>query len=136
MTTLSSASQLQTFVQSIAERMRKQDFLTYFQKLSLVSNQDGTIVFGVISEFIRDNVSFRFSDLLLIAAKEVWGDVARMEIVVDNQIDNPTYASAIDCRRVLKGLQSTKEKQKDITASENPGKESFSSRFDLKNFVV
>lgn len=72
MTTLSSASQLQTFVHLVAERMRKQDFLTYFQKLSLVSYQEEVIVFGVVSEFIRDNMSFRFADLLLTAAKEIW----------------------------------------------------------------
>jgi len=42
----------------------------------------------------------------------------------------------IDCRRVLKGLQTTKEKQKEIAAIENPGKESFSSRFDLDHFIV
>lgn len=136
MTTLSSASQLQTFVHLVAERMRKQDFLTYFQKLSLVSYQEEVIVFGVVSEFIRDNMSFRFADLLLTAAKEIWWDVTRIEIVVDAQIENPTYAWVIDCRRVLKGLQTTKEKQKEIAAIENPGKESFSSRFDLDHFIV
>lgn len=72
MTTLSSVSQLQTFVHLIAERMRKQDFLTYFQKLSLVSYEEETIVFGVVSEFIRDNMSFRFADLLLSVARETW----------------------------------------------------------------
>jgi chromosomal replication initiation ATPase DnaA len=110
MTTLSAMTQLQGFTQLLAERMRKQDFLTYFQRISLVSQESDIVVIGVVSEFIRDNMSYRFSDFLLSAAKEVWGEtISNVSIVVDNQIENPSYAQAIDCRKLFKTSQN-KEK--------------------------
>ncbi len=132
MTSISAIHQLQTFSQLLASRMRKQDFLTYFQKLSLVSQEDGVVTIGVVSEFIRDNMSFRFAEVLLAAASEVWTGAQKVEIIVDNQIDNPTYSQVIDCRKIFKNLQS-KEKPEVIKES---GKEDFSSRFDLEHFVV
>ncbi len=134
MTTLSAITQLQSFSQLLSEKMRKQDFLTYFQKISLVSHSEEVIVIGVVSEFIRDNMSYRFADILNTVAREVWGEaIARVEIVVDNQIENPSYTQVIDCRRLFRAHQ--KEKTTEIV-DKHAGKEEFSSRFDLKHFVV
>lgn len=72
MTTISTITQLQSFSQMLSEKMRKQDFLTYFQKISLVSQAAEKVVIGVVSEFIRDNMSFRFADVLHSVAREVW----------------------------------------------------------------
>ena len=72
MTTISTITQLQSFSQLLSEKMRKQDFLTYFQKISLVSQAEDKVIIGVVSEFIRDNMSFRFADILQSVAKEVW----------------------------------------------------------------
>jgi len=116
--------------------MRKQDFLTYFQKLSLVQFEDKKIILGVVSEFIRDNVSHRFSDVMLLAAREIWGEVESLEIIVDAQIENPTYTQVIDCRKTFKTSQVSQEKVKAATAKNNPGREDFSSRFDLDHFIV
>jgi len=112
--------------------MRKQDFLTYFQKISLVSHESDVVTIGVVSEFIRDNMSFRFADVLLVAAAEVWIGAQKIEIVVDSQIDNPTYSPVIDCRKVFKSSPS-KEKPEVV---KNSGREDFSSRFDFEHFVV
>ena len=60
MTHLSALPQLQNFCQLLVGSLRKQDFLTYFQKISIVACEGDTIVLGVVSEFIRDNMSFRF----------------------------------------------------------------------------
>lgn len=134
MTTLSAITQLQSFSQLLSEKMRKQDFLTYFQKISLVSHSEEVIVIGVVSEFIRDNMSYRFADILNTVAREVWGEaIARVEIVVDNQIENPSYTQVIDCRRLFRAHQKEKTTE---TIDKHPGKEEFSSRFDLKHFVV
>lgn len=135
MTTLSAMNQLQNFTLLLVERMRKQDFLTYFQKISLVSTHESSVVIGVVSEFIRDNMSYRFSAILLSAAQEIWGEtVQTVEIVIDNQIENPSYAQVIDCRKLLK-TNHNKEKT-EPTEKNTAGKEEFSSRFDLKHFVV
>ncbi len=132
MTSISAIHQLQSFSQILASRMRKQDFLTYFQKISLVSHESDVVTIGVVSEFIRDNMSFRFADVLLVAAAEVWIGAQKIEIVVDSQIDNPTYSPVIDCRKVFKSSPS-KEKPEVV---KNSGREDFSSRFDFEHFVV
>ncbi|MBP7806182.1 chromosomal replication initiator protein DnaA [Candidatus Gracilibacteria bacterium] len=134
MTNLSVLPQLQNFCQLLVDVLRKQDFLTYFQKVSLVSSENGVVTLGVVSGFIRDNMSFRFSEAIQTAAKQVWTDMERVEIIVDENIDNPSYTQVIDCRKVFRGIQ-TKEK-KEPTQINNQGKEVFSSRFDLNHFVV
>lgn len=134
MTTLSVMTQLQTFSQLLSERMRKQDFLTYFQKISLVSTGTDSVVIGVVSEFIRDNMSYRFGEFLLHAARDVWGaDIEKVDIVVDQQIENPSYTQMIDCRKLFKASQ---QKEKIVAVDPHAGKEDFASRFDLKHFVV
>ncbi len=134
MTNLSVLPQLQNFCQLLVDVLRKQDFLTYFQKVSLVSSENGVVTLWVVSGFIRDNMSFRFSEAIQTAAKQVWTDMERVEIIVDENIDNPSYTQVIDCRKVFRGIQ-TKEK-KEPTQINNQWKEVFSSRFDLNHFVV
>lgn len=134
MTNLSVLPQLQQFCQLLVDSLRKQDFLTYFQKISLVRCEDGLLTLGVVSGFIRDNMSYRFSEILTLKAKEVWPDVVKVEIIVDSQIENPTYAQVIDCRKTFRGIQNTKEKKE--VSQEKHGREVFSSRFDLSHFVV
>ena len=110
MTNLSVLPQLQNFCQLLVDVLRKQDFLTYFQKVSLVSSENGVVTLWVVSGFIRDNMSFRFSEAIQTAAKQVWTDMERVEIIVDENIDNPSYTQVIDCRKVFRGIQ-TKEKK-------------------------
>lgn len=136
MFSLADMTHLQSFSELLVQKMRKQDFLTYFQKLSLVSFEDKKITLGVVSEFIRDNISHRFSDILLTCAREIWGEVDALSIIVDNQIENPTYSQVIDCRKTFKTAQSSQEKAKVATAKSNPGREDFSSRFALDHFIV
>lgn len=135
MTHLSVLPQLQSFCQILVDSLRKQDFLTYFQKISLVRCENGILTLGVVSGFIRDNMSFRFSEVLTAAAKQIWIDIETVEIIVDQNIENPSYTQVIDCRKVFRALQNTKEK-KDSPLPTNQGREDFSSRFDLKHFVV
>ena len=134
MTNISVLPQLQNSRQLLVDVLRKQDFLTYFQKVSLVSSENGVVTLWVVSGFIRDNMSFRFSEAIQTAAKQVWTDMERVEIIVDENIDNPSYTQVIDCRKVFRGIQ-TKEK-KEPTQINNQWKEVFSSRFDLNHFVV
>lgn len=134
MTNLSVLPQLQNFCQLLVDVLRKQDFLTYFQKVSLVNSENGVVTLWVVSEFIRDNMSFRFSEAIQTAAKQVWTDMERVEIVVDQNIDNPSYTQVIDCRKVFRGIQA--KDKKEPAQINNQGKEVFSSRFDLNHFVV
>jgi len=62
--------------------------------------------------------------------------VENVIIIVDAQIENPTYTQVLDCRKTFKTSQSTIEKTKVATAKTNPGREDFSSRFALDHFIV
>lgn len=135
MTQLTALPQLQNFCQLLVGVLRKQDFLTYFQKISLVQCENGVLTLGVVSEFIRDNMSFRFSEVLVVTAKQVWPDVESIDIVIDHNIENPSYTQVIDCRKVFRSVNTAREK-KEPTLPNNQGKEDFSSRFDLSHFVV
>jgi len=135
MTQLTVLPQLQNFCQLLVGSLRKQDFLTYFQKISLVRCEWEVLTLWVVSEFIRDNMSFRFSEVLATNAKVVWPGVTTVEIVIDRNIENPSYTQVIDCRKVFRGVQNTKDKKEPVILN-NQGKEDFSSRFDLSHFVV
>ncbi len=138
MNSIVSLTHLQSFVERLSEKMRKQDFLTYFQKISLIRSEWGEVVIGVVSDFIRDNISFRFSSILLEIACEIWEWTEIIKIEIDSQIENPSYTQVIDCRKVLKTHNSTKEKSKEAEKKliQTQGREDFSSRFDLSHFVV
>ncbi len=136
MSTILSLQQLQQFSELLAGTLRKQDFLTYFQKLSFVSHEEWAITLGVVSEFIRDNINFRFSDTLFTSAQKIWENVEKVLIIVDTQIDNPSSINVVDCRKIFRAMQSTREKSKEKESYNVKGKEDFSSRFDLSHFVV
>lgn len=136
MFSISDMTHLQSFSELLVQKMRKQDFLTYFQKLSLVKFEEKQITLWVISEFIRDNIAHRFTEVMLSCARDIWWDVEEINIIVDSQIENPTYTQVIDCRKTFKSSRSSQEKIKTTTAKKNPGREDFSSRFDLDHFIV
>jgi hypothetical protein len=95
------------------------------------------VTLGVVSEFIRDNITFRFSDILLSSAREVWGEISECIVIVDAEIDNPSYSQVIDCRKIFRSTQKdAPNTSKEAVATHNQGKESFSSRFDLNSFIV
>lgn len=137
MSHLSALPQLQNFCQLLAGTIRKQDFLTYFQKISLIESEGDTVVLGVVSEFIRDNMSFRFGDILTSTARQIWPEAKKVDIVVDKNIENPSYTQVLDCRKIFRGVQTQNLKEKkEHVATQNHGREEFSSRFDLSHFVV
>lgn len=79
-------------------------------------------------------MSFRFAEVLHSVAQEIWGTaIEKVEIVVDSQIENPSYTQVIDCRRLFRAHQN---KEKAEVVEKYAGKEDFASRFDLKHFVV
>lgn len=80
-------------------------------------------------------MSFRFSEVLVSTAKQIWPEVESLDIVIDRNIENPSYTQVIDCRKVFRNVNTAKEK-KEPTLPSNQGKEDFSSRFDLSHFVV
>lgn len=56
-----SFSDLQKVIALLSVEVRKQDFLTYFKKFSLLSTTEDSITLGVVSAFHRDNLTRKFS---------------------------------------------------------------------------
>lgn len=134
MKSLSTLTELNNFCTYLISDIRKQDFLTYFQKLSMVSYEENVLTLWVVSEFIRDNMDHRFSNQMLTAAKIIWTDIEKITIIVDTTIDNPQNTQVVDCRKIFKNSQNIKEKKEDTVS--NQWREEFSSRFDLNHFIV
>jgi hypothetical protein len=44
---------LQNILQNIIETVKKQDFLVYFRKISIMEITDDEIVFGLVSTFMK-----------------------------------------------------------------------------------
>lgn len=60
---------LQNIVSNIIERVKKQDFLVYFRKISIVELTDAKITFWVVSSFMKDNLEAKFYKEVFESAK-------------------------------------------------------------------
>ena len=58
---------LQNIVSNIIEKIKKQDFLVYFRKLSIIELSDTKITFWVVSGFMKDNLEAKFHKEILEA---------------------------------------------------------------------
>jgi len=129
-------------LKNLISRLKKQDFLVYFRKMSIVENNWNKVVFWVVSNFMKDNLSIKFHKQILEAIKEEDNKIESIDFIVDNNIDNPSNENSIDCLEFYK-ISSKKSKS---TKSNNTGNiESFESkqtkaakveRYTLSNFIV
>ncbi len=131
---------LQNIVSNIIERVKKQDFLVYFRKISIIEISDEKIVFGVVSWFMKDNLEAKFYDQVFESSQIENPNIKKIEFKVDSDIDNPSNANVIDCAGYFK--ESTRSKK---SKSQSSGEEtnlsrakqkSVNDRYTLKNFVV
>ena len=137
MTQTSQIIELQEIIKSISNKIRKQDFLTYFHKMSIIGMKDGILTLGVVSEFVRDNINFKFCDILTQSAQEIIPAVKALNIVVDIDIDTPSYTAVIDCLKVYK--TATSETKKEARKPKVVGGievRKTQDKYRLENFVV
>lgn len=129
---------LKEIVRELAASLRKQDFLTYFKRLSILGCDNDTLVIGVVSTFMRDNLAHRFYDEIKTAAIKTFPGVQKIEFQVDSEIDNPANSGVVDCHEEYKEVTSKKKKE------EIPGTEMveginsriINSKYRLENFIV
>lgn len=137
-----SVENLRKIVRAIAENVKKQDFLTYFKKLSLLSCDEGTIVFGVVSSFARDNLAHKFKNEIASAVAEVFPHVETVEFSVDSDIDNPSNAAVIDCLKEYKEFSSSKKKEEEASGAKEDEEmgginvRMMNEKYRLENFIV
>jgi len=131
---------LKNIIIDIIENVKKQDFLVYFRKISILEISKDNITFWVMSGFMKDNLEAKFySQLLTSTQKEVhW--IKNIDFKIDVEIDNPSNKDVIDCTSFYKeNLKSKKTKNTDsqnnkFTAPSSSNK--VKERYNLSNFVV
>lgn len=137
-----SAEILRKIVQAVAGNVKKQDFLTYFKKLSLLSNEGGELVFGVVSSFARDNLAHKFKKEIESAVAAVLPEVESIDFVVDSEIDNPSNAAVIDCLKEYKELTTSKKKEEEAAVAKEEEEmgginvRMMNEKYRLENFIV
>lgn len=123
----------------LTESVKKQDFLVYFRKISIIEITSSEIVFWAVSTFMKDNLEAKFFPKIEEATFKVFPWIQKISIKVDSNIDNPSNTSAIDCIKFYK--ENTKEGKKVWTKLKNslePMSESktANNRYALANFIV
>lgn len=130
---------LQNIVSNIIEKIKKQDFLVYFRKISIIEVSEAKVVFWVVSPFMKDNLEAKFYKEILEATKQENSSISNIEFKVDLNIDNPSNKDVIDCVSFFKDFWKSKTKSKTTTTWNivdlKPAK-TVNTRYSLANFVV
>ncbi len=118
--------------------VRKQDFLTYFKKFSLVDVLDGTVVLGVVSSFHKDNLSKKFYDEIKAAIVEQDSTVSVVDFVVDDRIEVRPEEEVVDCRKSFSMSQkkTKKEQTNGVAVVDGINSRLVNDRYRLSNFIV
>ncbi len=131
---------LKNILTHIIDSVKKQDFLVYFRKISIIEIWETSVIFGSVSSFMKDNLEAKFYKTVLEATqKELWDTITSIEFIVDNTIDNPSNTDAVDCQDFYKEIQkNTKLSEKKSRNSVSPIEQRAGShmRYTLNNFVV
>lgn len=131
-------SLLREIIKELATVLRKQDFLTYFKKISLLEQTAEKITFGVVSSFMRDNLAHKFSGEILTACQKYIPTITNIDFRVDKNIDNPSNGDVVDCGVEYKELTTKKKKEETVGTETIEGINSriINSKYRLENFIV
>lgn len=132
--------EIQTFKSIIAEvasKVRKQDFLTYFKKISFIEVRDNVLILGVVSAFMRDNLEHKFHGDILAAVQTVMPEITNIELTVDASIEDSNKILVVDCVKEYKNLTSkTKETATVEQQVEGINARIINEKYRLDNFIV
>lgn len=131
---------LQNIVSNIIERVKKQDFLVYFRKISIVELTDTKVTFWVVSWFMKDNLEAKFYKEVLESTQVENPSIKEIEFRVDLNIDNPSNTDVIDCASFYKD-DSKSKKSKATFGGTGENKviktdKCVNDRYSLSNFIV
>ncbi len=133
-----SFSHLCDAVSIMSGSIRKQDFLTYFKKFSLVAWNENSVTLWVVSSFHKDNLSKKFYDEIKSACVAVFPSIEVVDFAVDDRIDVKPEEEIIDCKSVFKSTekQAKKEQVEWVQIVEWVSSRLVSDRYQLSNFVI
>lgn len=129
---------LKNIIKSLVEKIKKQDFLTYFKKLSVIEIRDNEIIFWVVSSFARDNISHKFYNEFKTITQSLIPEIQIISFEIDKNIDNPSNPKAIDCFKEFKEITSKKRKEDIIENTSDSWIEikEINDKYRLDNFIV
>lgn len=129
---------LQNIVSNIISKIKKQDFLVYFRKLSIIEIKNEKIIFWVVSNFMKDNLEAKFYKEILEATQVQNNNIKEIEFKVDLNIDTPSNKDVIDCSSFYKDMGKSKKTTKNSSnqIGELKTSKSVNARYTLSNFVV
>ncbi len=137
---------LKNILNSILLTIKKQDFLVYFRKISIIEVKKDKVTFWVVSGFMKENLEAKFYDLIFSSTKKEFPDVTKIDFIVDMNIENPTNENVIDCqnyfKEYLKKSKKTTTNHETMTWKKQSENESdskaweTSTRYTLDNFIV
>jgi len=138
---------LQNILQELSSNIKKQDFLIYFRKISIISIEWNELILWFVSEFLIDNIKAKFYSNILNASKIINKNISDIKMVVDKNIENPLSKNVIDWVEFIKNITKKTKKIQDSTTSFNDVKTYYTqdnsnqpntnySKYNLKNFIV
>ncbi len=129
---------LKNILLNVISNIKKQDFLVYFRKISILEIKESEIIFWAVSWFMKDNLQAKFSKVILEATqKEFWEEIKKISLKIDNNIDNPSNKNVIDCSSFYKIAKKWKRKSKKQEFNFNiKNKTNVNNRYRLDNFIV
>lgn len=132
-------SLLKEIIKELTTTLRKQDFLTFFTKISLLEQTPEKVIFWVVSSFMRDNLAHKFFDEILAASKKIVPTIETIDFRVDKNIDNPSNDNVLDCAVEYKDITTKKKKEDPLIGTEmveGINSRIINSKYRLENFIV
>ena len=131
-------SHLQTVVSTLSTQVRKQDFLTYFKKFSLMGVTDDSVTLGVVSSFHRDNLARKFYTEIKNTVQNICPAIESIDIIVDDAIEMKSESLVIDCRLAYKESEKLTKKQQVewVEIVEGINSRLINDRYRLDNFII
>lgn len=131
-------SHLERSVEEMSRQIRKQDFLTYFKKFSLLAADHNSVTLGVDSAFRKDNLSKKFYEEIKSAIVTENPSIEVIDILIDEAIEMKEENAVIDCRNILKKgeKKAKKEQVEGVKVVDGINTRLTSDRYQLSNFIV
>ncbi len=122
----------------MSKNIRKQDFLTYFKRFSLMASSETSVTIGVISSFHQDNLSKKFYNEIKAAIVSIVPTIEVVDFVVDDTIEMRAIDEVIDCRdtQKLSEKETKNESIHGIEIVEWVNSRLVSERYQLDNFII
>jgi len=132
---------LKKIVINVIDKLKKQDFLVYFRKISIMEISDKEIVFWVVSGFMKDNLEAKFYNEVFESAKIESKNIEKISFKIDENIENPSNTDIVDCTKFYKESAKSKKSKNTweiftIDEQKISNTKELTDRYNLKNFVV